>query len=168
MSEAASTGSPRGAGFVRPCTSCRAPSDCTDHFDAVVVLKYHVNVPATRHDFVVHFHRHTLPDKPERLQQLRHGERGFQMPFLAVQGDAHGHGRGRQKSKMDYNERLIVLPVVTPCTGSNAPAWSARVWFNGRTRASQALDVGSIPITRSIPSALATTFVAFLHVMLLP
>src|SRR3989344_2461068 len=77
------------------------------------------------------------------LLQLRHGERGFQMPFLAVQGDAHGHGRGRQKSKMDYNERLIVLPVVTPCTGSNAPAWLARVWFNGRTRASQALDVGS-------------------------
>ena len=51
---------------------------------------------------------------------------------------------------MDYNETFIVLPAAAACTGLNAPARSARVWFNGRTRASQALDVGSIPITRSI------------------
>ena len=33
---------------------------------------------------------------------------------------------------------------------SRAPTGIPRAWFNGRTRASQALDVGSIPITRSI------------------
>tara|TARA_R110000868_G_scaffold241255_2_gene495791 strand:+ start:1917 stop:2090 length:174 start_codon:yes stop_codon:yes gene_type:complete len=34
--------------------------------------------------------------------------------------------------------------------GDVESAWPVRVWFNGRTKASQALDEGSIPSIRSI------------------
>ena len=37
------------------------------------------------------------------------------------------------------------------------PAFAKRVWFNGRTEASQALDEGSIPFTRSAKGSLSTS-----------
>jgi hypothetical protein len=36
-----------------------------------------------------------------------------------------------------------------PQTSGYVMCLAARVWFNGRTKASQALDEGSIPFTRS-------------------
>ena len=55
---------------------------------------------------------------------------------------------------MTTNERLHPLTVPQLCScltvGSEACSFVAvlRVWFNGRMKASQALDGGSIPLTR--------------------
>jgi hypothetical protein len=68
----------------------RSASDGEYHFDAVIILQFHLAVSATRHDFPVDLDRHSAFGKPHFLQQGRDGDRARQRLFLSVQNDLHG------------------------------------------------------------------------------